>query len=120
MSVLPLIFVAIVAIEHAYILILEMFLWTKPRTMKMFGMSKEQAENTLVFAANQGLYNGFLSAGLFWGLLHPNSEFGRQLQIYFLLCVIVAAVYGCYSFKRSIIVTQGLPAFIAILLVLFV
>ena len=119
MSLLASFFVALVAIEHAYILVLEMFLWTKPRTMKIFGFSKEEAENTTVFAANQGLYNGFLSAGLIWSLLHPNSVFGEQLQLFFLACVIVAAIYGAYSVKRTILFIQGLPALVAILLVLF-
>lgn len=94
-----------------------MFLWTKPRTRKMFGLSQQEAEQTTVFAANQGLYNGFLSAGLFWGLLHPNTDFGEQIQLFFLSCVIVAAIYGCYSFKRSILFTQGLPALVAMVLV---
>lgn len=111
--------VAFVAIEHAYILVLEMFLWTKPRTRKIFGFTKEDAEKTTVFAANQGLYNGFLSVGLFWGLFHFDSGFGEQIQLFFLSCVIVAAVYGGYSVKRTIWVVQGLPALLAILLVWF-
>lgn len=78
MDYLPKLLVALVAIEHAYILILEMFLWTKPRTLKIFGMSKESAETSKVLAANQGLYNGFLSAGLFWGLVHPNNIVRRR------------------------------------------
>ena len=118
MSSLPIIFVAIVAIEHIYILILEMFLWTKPRTRKIFGFSKEEAEKTTTFAANQGLYNGFLAAGLIWGLLHPNSVFGEQIQLFFLSCIIVAAIYGSYSVKKSILYIQGLPALIALVLVL--
>ena len=120
MSLLPLCFVAIVAIEHAYILVLEMFLWTKPRTQRIFGFSKEDAERTTVFAANQGLYNGFLSAGLLWGLIHPNAAFGEQIQLFFLGCVIVAAIYGSYSVKKSILFIQGLPALIAFLLVWFI
>lgn len=118
MTLLAQCFVAIVAIEHAYILILEMFLWTKPRTLKIFGFSKEEAESTTVFAANQGLYNGFLSAGLIWSLLHSNSLFAEQLQLFFLGCVIVAAIYGGFTVKRSILAIQGLPALIAISLVL--
>lgn len=119
MSSLALGLVALVAIEHTYILVLEMFLWTKPRTQRIFGFSLEDAERTRVFAANQGLYNGFLSAGLFWGLFHPNPEFGEQIQLFFLSCVIVAAIYGCYSVKRSILFIQGLPALAAFLLVWF-
>ncbi|MGX9416636.1 DUF1304 domain-containing protein [Vibrio sp. WJH972] len=119
MSLLPQVLVALVAIEHAYILVLEMFLWTKPRTRRVFGLSQEEAEQTTVFAANQGLYNGFLSAGLLWGLFHSNTAFGEQIQLFFLSCVVVAALYGSYSVKRSIIVVQGLPALLAILSVLF-
>lgn len=120
MSLLALCFVAFVAIEHIYILILEMFLWTKPRTRRIFGFSEAEANKTTVFAANQGLYNGFLAAGLIWGLIHPNIALGEQIQLFFLSCVVVAAIYGGYSVKRSILIVQGLPAFIALLLVLFI
>lgn len=119
MSLLAVCFVALVAIEHFYILILEMFLWTKPRTQKIFGFSQDDAQRTVVFAANQGLYNGFLAAGLLWGLVHSNSEFAEQIQLFFLSCVIVAAIYGSFTVKRSILIVQGLPALIALLLVLF-
>ena len=118
MKYLPLAFVLLVAIEHIYILILEMFLWTKPRAKKVFGMSKAHAEATKVLAANQGLYNGFLAVGLFWGALHPNPEVGEQIQIFFLACVIVAALYGSFTAKKSILFVQGLPAFTALVLVL--
>lgn len=117
MSLLTVLLVALVAIEHIYILILEMFLWTKPRTRKIFGFSKVEAEKTVVFAANQGLYNGFLAAGLIWGLLHSDIVYGEQIQIFFLSCIIVAAIYGGYSVKRSIILVQGLPAIVALLAV---
>ncbi|MBZ0289231.1 MAG: DUF1304 domain-containing protein, partial [Anaerolineae bacterium] len=69
-------------------------------------------------AANQGLYNGFLAAGLAWGVVHPEAAFGRQIQIFFLVCVIVAALYGGMTAKRSILVVQGLPALIALIVVL--
>lgn len=118
MEVLPLIFVALVAIEHLYILVLEMFMWTKPRALKVFGMTKEVAETSKTLAANLGLYNGFLAAGLLWGLIHPNSMIGEQVQIFFLSCVLVAAIYGGFSAKRSILVVQGVPALVALLLVL--
>ncbi|RVU86429.1 DUF1304 domain-containing protein [Leucothrix sargassi] len=110
--------VLLVALEHIYILVLEMFLWTTPKAMKIFGTTPDQAESTKVFAANQGVYNGFLAAGLLWSLFHADSLFSFQLQVFFLACVLVAAVYGCMSFKRSIIVTQGLPAFLAMVFVL--
>ena len=95
-----------------------MFLWNKPRTLKVFGIPKENARTLKVFAANQGLYNGFLAAGLFWGMLHPQAEFGQQIQIFFLLCVIVAAIYGGFTVKKTIWLIQGLPALLAILTVL--
>lgn len=119
MNTLAIILVALVAAEHIYILILEMFLWTKPRTLKVFGFSPELAAQTKAMAANQGLYNGFLALGLIWGLLHNNSAFGFQLQVFFLMCVIVAAVFGCFTVKKSILLIQGVPA-IAALLILFI
>ncbi|WP_040677154.1 DUF1304 domain-containing protein [Paenibacillus sanguinis] len=111
--------VALVAIEHIYILIMEMFLWTNPRTMKTFGTTPELAQATKSLAANQGLYNGFLAAGLIWGLLQPNLQFATQIQIFFLVCVVIAALYGGATASRSIILKQGAPALIALLLVIF-
>ena len=88
------IFVLLVALEHIYILVLEMFLWTTPRSLMAFRMSAEKAEATKVLAANQGLYNGFLAAGLFWGLFYPSITVSYQLKLFFLGCVLVAALYG--------------------------
>ena len=110
--------VLLVAIEHVYILVLEMFLWTQPRTRKIFGISKEDVETTKVLAANQGLYNGFLAAGLIWGLVHSNAEFAVQIQVFFLACVMVAAAYGGITAKKSILIVQGLPATLAMIAVL--
>ncbi len=118
MDTLAKILVAIVAIEHIYILILEMFLWTKPRTLKVFGLKAEFAEKTKAMAANQGLYNGFLAAGLIWGLLHSNLAFGLQLQIFFLACVIIAAIYGALTVTKSILFVQGLPALLALIVLI--
>lgn len=118
MMILSTLLVALVALEHVYILVLEMFMWTTPRAQKAFGTSKQFAQDTKSLAANQGLYNGFLAAGLFWGLLHPNGTFGFQLQLFFLICVGVAAIYGGITAKKSILWVQGFPAFIAILAVL--
>ena len=118
MRIISLILVGIVAVEHIYILVLEMFLWTKPRGLKAFGNTLDLAEKTKVLAANQGLYNGFLAAGLFWGMLHPNRGFGTQIQIFFLLCVVVAAIYGGLTAKRSILYIQGAPALLALIVVL--
>jgi len=119
MHYISLILVMLVAVEHLYILVLEMFLWHRPRTLKIFGIPKEEGELLKVMAANQGLYNGFLAAGLFWGLLHSDDLLGQQIQVFFLLCVIVAAIYGGFTVKKSIWAIQGLPAILAILAVLF-
>ena len=108
--------VALVALMHAYFLVLEMFLWTRPQGLKTFGNTLDKARDTAVLAANQGLYNGFLAAGLIWGLLHPTPAVGFQIKVFFLLCVIVAGFYGGYSVKPKIIYVQAVPALIALLL----
>lgn len=118
MAIISMVLVALVAIEHIYILILEMFMWTTPRGLKAFGTNKQFAEESKALAANQGLYNGFLAAGLLWGLLHPNALMGHQLQLFFLGCVLVAAIYGGATAKRSILFVQGLPALLALVFVL--
>lgn len=106
--------VALVAIEHLYFLVLEMFLWTKPATRKAFGITQEEAETSKTLAANQGLYNGFLSAGLIWGLLHSNPDFALQIQTFFLACVLVAGIYGAATAKKTILFIQGGPALAAL------
>ncbi len=111
------ILVALVAIEHLYILYLEMFMWTKPKGLKAFGMTPAVAEASKSLAANQGLYNGFLAAGLIWSLFHSHVEVAKELQIFFLLCVIVAAIFGGVTAKKSILLVQGLPALAALLFV---
>jgi putative membrane protein len=108
--------VALVAALHLYFLVLEMFLWTKPAGMKAFGLSPEKAADSAVLAANQGLYNGFLAAGLIWGLVHGSPAFAFQIKVFFLLCVIVAGVYGAISVSRKILFVQALPAAIALIL----
>lgn len=110
--------VALVAALHTYFLVLEMFLWTKPQGLKVFRNTPEKAELTKVLAANQGLYNGFLVAGLIWGLIHGNPAFAFQIKVFFLLCVIVAGVYGAATVSTRILIVQALPAAIA-LVVLF-
>ena len=104
--------VALVAIEHIYILVLEMFLWTKPPGLRAFGLTPEFAEQTAVLAANQGLYNGFLAAGLIWALIR--KEEGFPLRIFFLTCVIVAGIFGGLTAKPSILLVQAVPALIAL------
>ena len=118
MATISKILAALVGLEHLYILYLEMFLWTTTRGLKSFGTTKEFAEASKTLAANQGLYNGFLAAGLLWGVLHPDAAIGHQIQIFFLLCVIVAGIYGGLTVKRSILFIQGLPALIALIAVL--
>jgi putative membrane protein len=115
MAILSLILVGLVALEHVYILILEMFLWTTPRGRRAFGTTPEFARESRSLAANQGLYNGFLAAGLFWGIAHPDAQVGAQIQLFFLLCVLVAAIYGGITVKRSILFVQGGPALLALL-----
>jgi putative membrane protein len=106
--------VALVALLHVYILVLEMFLWDKPAGLRAFGQSKQAATATKVLAANQGLYNGFLAAGLFWGLSLGDAGYG--VKIFFLLCVLVAGLYGAATASRKIIFVQALPAAIGLAL----
>ncbi len=114
MRILANLFVAFVAISHVGILILEMFFWNHPVGQRIFNMTPEVAESSAVLAMNQGLYNGFLAAGLFWGLLADR----RDIKIFFLACVVVAGIFGGITAKTSILFTQGLPALIALGLVL--
>ena len=109
--------VALVAALHVYFLVLEMFLWTKPYGLKTFGNTLAKAQDSAVLAANQGLYNGFLAAGLIWALLHPSPPVAVQLKVFFLLCVIAAGLYGAYSVSRKILIVQALPAAIALVVV---
>jgi putative membrane protein len=108
--------VAFVAIEHLYILVLEVFLWTKPAGLRAFGLTQEFAEQTAVLAANQGLYNGFLAAGLIWGLFR--KEDGISIRVFFLCCVIVAGVFGAITAKLSILYVQAAPALVALIVTL--
>jgi putative membrane protein len=119
MSTIAKVLVALVAIEHVYILVLEMFLWTTVRGRKAFGTTLEFAEATKVLAANQGLYNGFLAAGLFWALIAP-ATYARPLAIFFLACVAVAGIYGGFTASRRIWVIQALPALVALAAVIFI
>ena len=116
MSILANVLVALVALLHLLFLVLEMFLWTKPFGRKTFGLTKELAEASAKLAANQGLYNGFLAAGLVWGLVHSTPGFAFQIKMFFLLCVIVAGVYGAVTVSRRILLVQAAPAAIALIL----
>lgn len=109
--------VGIVALLHAYFLVLEMFLWTTPYGRRVFSLTPEFAQASKALAANQGLYNGFLAAGLVWGLAAGNEGF--HLKIFFLSCVIVAGVYGAWTVNRKIFYVQALPAIVALVLLHF-
>jgi|SRR3954468_11906099 putative membrane protein len=104
---------ALVAALHLYFLVLEMFLWTKPAGRKAFGLTQEQADSSRVLAANQGLYNGFLAAGLLWSLVLA-PELAVPVRTFFLVCVMVAGIYGGLTAARKILVFQALPAAIAL------
>ena len=108
--------VAFVALLHAYFLVLEMFLWDKPTGLRTFGHTAEHAAASKVLAANQGLYNGFLAAGLVWGLTLGSA--GTGVKVFFLVCVIVAGVYGAATAAKKILYVQALPAVAALALVL--
>ena len=110
------VFVALLALLHVYILVLEMFLWTTPRGRKAFGTTPEFAEASKVLAANQGLYNGFLAAGLVWGLWLGPAGYGAKL--FFLGCILVAGLYGGLTATRKILFIQAIPAAIGIALVM--
>jgi putative membrane protein len=114
MALISNIVVALVALLHVYFLVLEMFLWNKPLGLKTFRMTAEKAEVTKLLAANQGLYNGFLAAGLLWGL--SLGEAGLSIKLFFLGCVIVAGVYGAVTVGRKILFIQAMPAVIGSLL----
>ena len=105
---------ALVALLHVYFLVLEMFLWTKPYGRRVFGLTEERAQATKSLAANQGLYNGFLAAGLAWSLaLGPD---GSAIRMFFLGCVVIAGVFGAATANRKILYVQALPAALAIAL----
>ena len=106
--------VALVAAIHVYILILEMFLWDKPAGLRAFGQTQAAATASKVLAANQGLYNGFLAAGLIWGLTLGHDGFG--VKIFFLTCVIVAGIYGAATASKKILYVQTMPALFALVL----
>jgi putative membrane protein len=107
--------IAIVALLHVYFLVLEMFLWDKPFGLKTFGNTPEKAAASKVLAMNQGLYNGFLAAGVAWGLWLGDA--GRGVTLFFLACVVVAGVFGAATVSRKILMVQALPGAIALALV---
>ncbi|MCP5326246.1 MAG: DUF1304 domain-containing protein [Oceanospirillaceae bacterium] len=108
------ILIALIALLHVYILVLEMFWWDKPRGLKAFGQSYEQAAASKVLAANQGLYNGFLAAGLVWGLLQGDLA----IKLFFLSCIVIAGIFGAATANKRILFIQAVPAFITVLLLM--
>lgn len=105
--------IALIAIEHLGILVLEMFFWDHPVGRKIFGMTPEVSASSAVLAMNQGLYNGFLAAGLIWGLMSGR----REIKLFFLICIIAAGAMGGMTAKTSILLTQALPALIAVIII---
>jgi putative membrane protein len=116
MSVAANIVIALIALLHLWFLVLEMFLWTKPAGRRAFGLSAEFAQQSKALAANQGLYNGFLAAGLFWGLSLGSS--GLHVKLFFLGCVLLAGIFGGLTASRKILWIQALPAAIGLALIL--
>ncbi len=114
MTVIAQVLVGLVALLHVGFLTLEMVLWTKPAGRQVFGLDRDFAEQTKALAANQGLYNGFLAAGLVWGLVRDDTA----TMVFFLLCVVVAGVYGAVTVSRTILLVQALPAVLALAAVL--
>ncbi|MBT3313505.1 MAG: DUF1304 domain-containing protein [Anaerolineae bacterium] len=114
MTLLTNILISIIALQHIAFLVLEMFYWDKPLGRRVFGHSKESAKVSKTLAANQGLYNGFLAAGLFWGLTLGAD--GMSVKIFFLACVLVAGIFGGITASRKILYIQALPALIGLVL----
>ena len=114
MKTIQIIIVSLIAVIHIYIMLLEMFLWTSKRGIKAFGLkTKEFAEETKILAANQGLYNGFLAAGLIWSIIIKSTD----VSLFFVTCIFIAGLYGAYSTKKkSILFIQSIPALIGIFL----
>lgn len=117
MQIAAAVMVVVVAALHAYFLVLEMFLWRTPFGRRTFNMTQQVADSSAVLAANQGLYNGFLAAGLLWGLIAYGVVSGRAILTFFLACVIVAGLYGAATVSRRIALIQSLPAAVALALV---
>lgn len=116
MTTITNILIALIALLHIYILVLEMFLWDKPAGLRAFKNTPEKAATTKVLAANQGLYNGFLAAGLFWGLWL--GEAGTDVKVFFLVCIAIAGIFGAITAARKILFIQTLPATLALALLL--
>ena len=117
MAIVAMVLVGLVALLHIYIMLLEMLWWDSPRGQKAFGLTPEFAKSTKALAANRGLYNGFLAAGLIWGLVHPDPAMAWQIKLFFLACVAIAGMFGAVTASRKILFIQTVPAVIAIIAV---
>lgn len=113
MRLVAAVFIVLVAAMHVYFLVLEMFLWRTPFGRRTFGTTVEVAETSAVLAANQGLYNGFLAAGLLWALIWYGVVSGRAILTFFLVCIVAAGIYGGVTVSRRILIVQAVPAAIA-------
>ena len=119
MNILLTIIIALVAFEHIYFMIIEIFYWDKPKGLKAFGLKLEEAKISKTLAKNQGLYNGFLAAGLIWALISENNF--EQIALFFLSCVTIAGVYGSYTTKKiKLFYLQAVPAIIGVVLTLLI
>ncbi|QBG58552.1 membrane protein [Bacillus amyloliquefaciens] len=120
MDIIAAVLVGIVALEHVFIMILEMFFINSKPAKRSFNLPKhlEGDRNVAVMFANQGLYNGFLAAGLIWGLILGADPVGHMIQMFFVICVVIAAIFGGFTSNKSIIVKQGLPAVLALIFLL--
>jgi len=117
MAIASQVLTGLVAALHVYFLVLEMFLWATPTGQRVFGRTAEEQESTKILAANQGLYNGFLAAGLVWSLIAA-QPFAYDLRLFFLGCVLVAGLYGAATASRAILFIQALPAAAALVVTL--
>lgn len=117
MSLVATVIIALLALIHVYILVLEMFLWDTPKGRKAFGLTPEFSAATKVLAANQGLYNGFLAAGLLWGLWLGAEGFA--VKVFFLACILVAGLYGAATSSRKILFVQAVPATLGLIALWF-
>jgi putative membrane protein len=111
--------ISLVSLLHLYFMLLEMYFWDKPLGLKTFKMNSEKAATTKALALNQGLYNGFLAAGLIWSLIENNIFLKNQIAIFFLSCVIIAGIVGAITVNKRIFLIQGMPALITLLILFF-
>ena len=119
MALIATILTVFIGVLHVWFLVLEMFLWRKPLGMRTFKMDQQRADTTAVLAMNQGLYNGFLAAGLFWGVFLMDAPQAYSVKVFFLVCVAIAGVFGGATVSKRIIYIQAMPAVLALLLLTF-